>query len=75
MTEAELWQSFDEHYEVVSSLFSNHLKQTDQIVQKAGDYNHFDMISLLTTDQFSIMLDILIEKLTKIGEFGEINVR
>lgn len=74
LTEDELWQSYDEHYDVISNLFLSYLKQTDATVQRAGDYNHFDVLSLLTTDQFSIMLDILFDKLVKIGEFGEINV-
>lgn len=74
LTEQELWKSFDDHYEIISNLFSNYLKQTDATVIRANDYNHFDMISLLSTDQFSVLLDILFDKLVKIGEFGEINV-
>lgn len=74
MTNEDLWKSFDDHYEVISNLFLSYLKQTDATVRKADDYNHFDMISLFTTDQFSVMLDILFEKFVKIGEFGEICV-
>lgn len=74
LTDEELWKSFDDHNELVSNLFLSYLKQTDAKIQKADDYSHFDMISLLTTDQFSVMLDILFEKFVKIGEFGEICV-
>ncbi|XP_055317326.1 uncharacterized protein LOC129576367 [Sitodiplosis mosellana] len=72
LTDDELWKSFDDHYAVVSNLFLDYLKQTDATVRKSDDYNHIDMLSLVTTDQFSVMLDILFDKFVKIGEFGEI---
>lgn len=74
LTEPELWKTFDDNFELISNLFLNYLRQTDATVKTAGDYEPFDIISLMTTDQFSIMLDILFEKLVKIGEFGEIQV-
>lgn len=74
MTDQEIWKSFDDHFEMISNLFSSYLKQTDATVKLAGDYEPFDIISMLSTDQFSIMLDILFDKLVKIGEFGDIQV-
>ncbi|XP_031630546.1 uncharacterized protein LOC116345382 [Contarinia nasturtii] len=72
ISDSELFKSFDDHNKMISDLFHDYLKQTDAKVRQFGDYNHFDMISLFTTDQFSTMLDILFDKFVKIGEFGEI---
>lgn len=74
MTDPELWKAFDDNFEMITNVFENYLKQTDATVITSDDYEPFDIISLMTTDQFSIMLDILFEKLVKIGEFGDINV-
>lgn len=74
ITDDDLWKSFDDHYEFLSEKFLSYLKQTDPTVEKAGDYNPFEMISLMSTDQFSVMLDVLFDKFVKIGEFGDISV-
>lgn len=74
LTDAELWKSFDDHFEMISTLFVNYLKQTNATVITSGDYEPFDIISLMTTDQFAVMLDILFDKLVKISEFGELQV-
>lgn len=75
LTEEDIWKSFDDHQNTILDLFHIYIMQTDPTVQKSNDYNNFDMISLVSTDQFSVMLDILFEKLVKIGEFGDISVR
>lgn len=74
LTEAELTETFGEHQDMMLNLFNNFLKQTNDSIQKSDDYNHFDMISLLSTDQFSYMLDILFDRFVKIGEFSGISV-
>lgn len=74
MTEQELKESYDDNFGMISNLFLNYLKQTDASVRGAGDYTPFEIISLVTPQQFSVMLDILFDRMVKIGEFGEINV-
>lgn len=75
LTDEDIWKSFDDNQNTILDLFHIYIMQTDPTVQKSNDYNNFDMISLVSTDQFSVMLDILFEKLVKIGEFGDISVR
>lgn len=74
LTEPELWKSFNDNFEMISNLFLSYLKQTVSTVITSGEYEPFDIISLMTTDQFSIMLDILFDKLVKMGEFDELQV-
>lgn len=75
LTDEDIWKSFEDHQNTILDLFHIYIMQTDPTVQKSNDYNNFDIISLVSTDQFSVMLDILFEKLVKIGEFGNISVR
>lgn len=65
LTKEEIIQSYDEHSSFLANLFENYISETDATIHKATDYNnHFDIIqTLLTTDQFSIMLDILYAKI------------
>lgn len=70
MPKEELLATFDCNSVMLSELFTNFLKQTDEVVNKAEDYNHMHIIWLITHEQFSVMVDILYEKFIPIGDIN-----
>lgn len=54
----------------LTKLFNDYLKQTDENVRKAGDYNPMDVMSMISHDQFGAMADVLYENFTPIGDIN-----
>lgn len=60
LTEDEVIAGFNRNRGTLRALFEQNVRQEE--IQRAGDYTPIDIITLLTHQQFSQMLDILYEK-------------
>lgn len=66
----DLLATFDCCSAHLTKLFNDYLKQTDENVQKAGDYNPMDVMAMISHDQFGAMADVLYEHFTPIGDIN-----
>lgn len=62
--------TFDGCSSHLTQLFNDYLKQTDETVNKVGDYNPMDIMKMITHEQFGAMADVLYEKFTPIGDIN-----
>lgn len=70
MSMEDILNTFDNSRDRLTKLFNEYLKQTDEIVQKAGDYSPMDVMSMISHDQFGAMADVLYENYTPVGDIN-----
>lgn len=68
----DILATFESSRDILTGLFNNYLKQTDEVVRPADDYKPLDVMSTITHDQFGAMADVLYENFIPVGD---INVR